>query len=121
MRRNHFFERNQAKVEAAVAAAITDYAAQGAIIVEFRIPNLEYGLATIFAIDPASSTVYHDVSLHKGLTTHFEPDVVVVFVALRKVAGAARVLHRRQGSAGPSQASSPPLGGADRRKAGGVI
>ncbi len=73
--RNHFFEHNQEDVEAAVEAAIRDLAAAGAKVVEFRIPNLEYGLAAIFAIELASSTAYHDLSLRNGLTPHFQPDV----------------------------------------------
>jgi aspartyl-tRNA(Asn)/glutamyl-tRNA(Gln) amidotransferase subunit A len=73
--RNHFFEHNQEDVERAVEAAIGDFAAQGAEIVEFRIPNLEFGLAAIYAIELASSTAYHDAALRKGLTAHFTPDV----------------------------------------------
>jgi aspartyl-tRNA(Asn)/glutamyl-tRNA(Gln) amidotransferase subunit A len=73
--RNHFFDRNQDEVKEAVEAAIYDFAAQGATVVDFRIPNLEYGLGAIFAIELASSTAYHDVSLRKGLTPHFQPDV----------------------------------------------
>jgi aspartyl-tRNA(Asn)/glutamyl-tRNA(Gln) amidotransferase subunit A len=73
--RNHFFERNQDEVERAVEDAIADFASKGARIVEFRIPNLQYGLAAIFAIELASSTAYHDVSLRKRLTPHFQPDV----------------------------------------------
>jgi aspartyl-tRNA(Asn)/glutamyl-tRNA(Gln) amidotransferase subunit A len=73
--RNHFFEHNQEDVEAAVEAAIGDLAAAGAKVVEFRLPNLEYGLAAIFAIELASSTAYHDLSLRDGLTPHFQPDV----------------------------------------------
>jgi aspartyl-tRNA(Asn)/glutamyl-tRNA(Gln) amidotransferase subunit A len=73
--RNHFFERNHEDVERAVEQAIVDFSEQGAKIVDFRIPNLQYGLAAIFAIELASSTAYHDVSLRKGLTAHFQPDV----------------------------------------------
>jgi len=73
--RNHFFERNQEEVEQAVEQSIDDLAAHGAKIVEFRIPNLQYGLGAIFAIELSSSTAYHDVSLRKGLTPHFQPDV----------------------------------------------
>jgi len=73
--RNHFFEHIQEDVEAAVEAAIHDLAAAGAKVVEFRIPNLEYGLAAIFAIELASSTAYHDLSLRDGLPAHFQPDV----------------------------------------------
>ncbi len=73
--RNHFFERNQVDVERAVERAISDLAAAGARIVEFEIPLLEYGLGAIFAIELASSTAYHDVSLRAGRTPHYQPDV----------------------------------------------
>jgi aspartyl-tRNA(Asn)/glutamyl-tRNA(Gln) amidotransferase subunit A len=73
--RNHFFERNHEDVEKAVEQSISDLASQGAKVSEFRIPNLQYGLAAIFAIELASSTAYHDVSLRKGLTPHFQKDV----------------------------------------------
>jgi aspartyl-tRNA(Asn)/glutamyl-tRNA(Gln) amidotransferase subunit A len=73
--RNHFFERNQAEVKQAVEAAIYDLAALGAQVVEFKLPNLEYGLAAIFAIELASSTAYHDGSLRAGRVQHFTPDV----------------------------------------------
>ena len=73
--RNHFFERNQPDVERAVEQAITDLAAQGATVREFEIPLLEYGLGAIFAIELASSTAYHDVSLRAGRTGHYKPDV----------------------------------------------
>ncbi|MFN0313942.1 MAG: amidase [Burkholderiales bacterium] len=86
--RNHFFERNQKDVEQAVETAIRDFSAQGAAIVDFRIPNLEYGLGAIFAIELASSTAYHDVSLRKGLTPHFQPDVRTLVEIGRFVTGA---------------------------------
>jgi aspartyl-tRNA(Asn)/glutamyl-tRNA(Gln) amidotransferase subunit A len=73
--RNHFFERNQPDVEAAVELAIDDFAAQGASVREFNIPLLEYGLGAIFAIELASSTAYHDASLRAGRTKDFQPDV----------------------------------------------
>ena len=73
--RNHFFERNQPEVEQAVERAIDFYAAQGAELIEFRIPNLRYGLAAIYAIELASSTAYHDQSLHAGRVSQFTPDV----------------------------------------------
>jgi aspartyl-tRNA(Asn)/glutamyl-tRNA(Gln) amidotransferase subunit A len=73
--RNHFFERNQEDVERAVEGAISDLAGAGARIVEFEIPLLEYGLGAIFAIELASSTAYHDVSLRAGRTPHYQPDV----------------------------------------------
>lgn len=73
--RNHFFERNDVDVEAAVESAIFDLAAAGATIHEFEIPRLQYGLAAIFAIELASSTAYHDMSLRAGRVTHYTPDV----------------------------------------------
>ena len=85
--RNYFFERNQEEVEQAVEQSIDDLAAQGARIVEFRIPNLQYGLGAIFAIELSSSTAYHDVSLRKGLTPHFQPDVRMLVELGRFVTG----------------------------------
>jgi aspartyl-tRNA(Asn)/glutamyl-tRNA(Gln) amidotransferase subunit A len=73
--RNHFFERNQTDVGRAVEQAIVDLSAAGACIVEFKLPLLEYGLGAIFAIELASSTAYHDVSLRAGRTPHYQPDV----------------------------------------------
>jgi aspartyl-tRNA(Asn)/glutamyl-tRNA(Gln) amidotransferase subunit A len=73
--RNHFFEGNDADVEAAVEKAIDDLAAAGASVHEFRIPRLEYGLAAIFAIELASSTAYHDTSLRAGRVPGYTPDV----------------------------------------------
>ena len=73
--RNHFFERNDVDVEHAVEQAIADLATQGATVHEFRLPLLDYGLGAIFAIELASSTAYHDVSLRAGRTAHFQPDV----------------------------------------------
>src|SRR5689334_15845698 len=85
--RNHFFERNQEEVERAVEDAIADFASKGARIVEFRIPNLQYGLGAIFAIELASSTAYHDVSLRNGLTPHFQRDVRTLVELGRFVTG----------------------------------
>jgi aspartyl-tRNA(Asn)/glutamyl-tRNA(Gln) amidotransferase subunit A len=73
--RNHFFGRNQEAVEAAVETAITDLGRAGASIVDFQLPNLDYGLAAIFAIELASSTAYHDRALQAGRTVHYNPDV----------------------------------------------
>jgi aspartyl-tRNA(Asn)/glutamyl-tRNA(Gln) amidotransferase subunit A len=73
--RNHFFGRNQVDVENAVEQAMSDLAAQGMRVHEFQVPNLEYGLGAIFAVELESSTAYHDVSLRAGKTQHFEPDV----------------------------------------------
>jgi aspartyl-tRNA(Asn)/glutamyl-tRNA(Gln) amidotransferase subunit A len=73
--RNHFFEDNQEDVRRAVETAIDDLVGQGATVVDFTIPNLAYGLAAIFAIELASSTAYHDVSLRAGRVRHYTPDV----------------------------------------------
>lgn len=73
--RNYFFEGNQPDVERAVEQAISDFASRGARIVEFRLPNLEYGLGAIYAIELASSTAYHDQSLRHRRSDAFTPDV----------------------------------------------
>jgi aspartyl-tRNA(Asn)/glutamyl-tRNA(Gln) amidotransferase subunit A len=73
--RNHFFGRNQPAVETAVERALAALADAGAAIVEFELPNLEYGLAAIYAIELASSTAYHDSALRAGRTVHYAKDV----------------------------------------------
>lgn len=73
--RNHFFDANQPAVDSAVEAAIAWFARSGAQVQEARIPNLQYGLGAIFAIELASSTAYHDASLRAGRTAGFAPDV----------------------------------------------
>jgi aspartyl-tRNA(Asn)/glutamyl-tRNA(Gln) amidotransferase subunit A len=73
--RNHFFERNQPAVDAAIETAIVELARAGAEIVEFRLPNLQLGLAAIWAIELASSTAYHDRRLQTGMTAHYSADV----------------------------------------------
>jgi aspartyl-tRNA(Asn)/glutamyl-tRNA(Gln) amidotransferase subunit A len=44
-------------------------------VVDFDMPLLEHGLGAIFAIELASSTAYHDVSLREHRTLQFQPDV----------------------------------------------
>jgi aspartyl-tRNA(Asn)/glutamyl-tRNA(Gln) amidotransferase subunit A len=73
--RNHFFGRNQAAVDEAIEAAIIDLSRLGASIVEFQLPNLDYGLGAILAIELASSTAYHDRALREGRTAHYAKDV----------------------------------------------
>ena len=73
--RNHFFDRNHPDVERAVEQAIADLAAAGAVVSDFEVPLLEYGLGAIFAIELASSTAYHDVSLRAGRVPQFQTDV----------------------------------------------
>lgn len=86
--RNYFFGANQPAVEQAVETAIHDLAAAGAIIVDFRLPLLEYGLGAIFAIELASSAAYHDRSLRDGTVTRFAPDVRTLVEMGRLVTGA---------------------------------
>jgi aspartyl-tRNA(Asn)/glutamyl-tRNA(Gln) amidotransferase subunit A len=86
--RRHFFEGNQEDVEHSVERAIDDLAEQGARIVEFDMPLLEYGLGAIFAIELASSTAYHDVSLREHRTAQFQPDVRSLVEIGRFVTGA---------------------------------
>jgi len=85
--RNHFFERNEADVETAVERAIGEFATAGATVKEVAISNLRYGLGAIFAIELASSTAYHDVSLQAGHTAHYQPDVRALVEIGRFVTG----------------------------------
>ena len=73
--RNHFFGENDSEVEAAVENAIEELAGLASGLVEFEIPNLQYGLGAIFTIELASSSCYHDRSLKAGLQRGFQPDV----------------------------------------------
>ena len=73
--RNHFFDRNDSEVESAVEGAIEELAELSAGVVEFNVPNLQYGLGAIFTIELASSSCYHDRSLKAGLQRGFQPDV----------------------------------------------
>jgi aspartyl-tRNA(Asn)/glutamyl-tRNA(Gln) amidotransferase subunit A len=52
------------------------------------MPLLEYGLGAIFAIELASSTAYHDVSLREHRTRQFQPDVRSLVEIGRFVTGA---------------------------------
>jgi aspartyl-tRNA(Asn)/glutamyl-tRNA(Gln) amidotransferase subunit A len=52
------------------------------------VPNLEYGLGAIFAIELASSAAYHDVALRAGRTSHFTDDVRLLVEMGRLVTGA---------------------------------
>jgi aspartyl-tRNA(Asn)/glutamyl-tRNA(Gln) amidotransferase subunit A len=85
--RNHFFERNEADVDAAIEQAIEALAAAGAKIRELSIPNLRYGLGAIFAIELSSSTAYHDASLRAGRVEHYQPDVRTLVEIGRMVTG----------------------------------
>lgn len=86
--RNHFFGRNHPDVEDAVEQAIAWFGAEGAILSDVTLPNLEYGLGAIFAIELASSAAYHDVRLRNGQAQHFAPDVRMLVEMGRLVTGA---------------------------------
>jgi aspartyl-tRNA(Asn)/glutamyl-tRNA(Gln) amidotransferase subunit A len=73
--RNHFFGANEAEVEARVEQAIADLAMCGAQVIDFEVPNLQYGLGAIFAIELASSSAYHDRGLQRGATAAMADDV----------------------------------------------
>ena len=73
--RNHFFGENDSEVEAAVESAVEELAGLASGLVEFEIPNLQYGLGAIFTIELASSSCYHDRSIEAGLQRGFQPDV----------------------------------------------
>ena len=130
--RNHFFDRNQPDVDAAVEDAIRWFAAQGASIREVRLPNLEYGLGAIFAIELASSAAYHDLALQDGRTRHYTHDVRSLVEMGRLVSGAdllkaeqfrrvlmgdfARVLQEADIILGPTEpVTAPPIGAATVR------
>ena len=55
--------------------AIGQLSELGGKVIEFEVPNLEYGLAAIFAILLASSTAWHDPALAAGMTTNYQSDV----------------------------------------------
>lgn len=86
--RNHFFGRNEVEVEAKVESAIADLAALGATIVDFEVPNLDYGLGAIFAIELASSAAFHDRGMQTGATSAMADDVRTLIDIGRLVSGA---------------------------------
>lgn len=73
--RNHFFQGVVPEVADAVEESITALAKAGAMISEFEVPDLAYGLGAIFAVELASSTNYHDQRLRNGQVEKFAPDV----------------------------------------------
>jgi len=85
--RNHFFGRNHPAVEQAVEEAIRWFSAQGAPVHDVTVPNLDYGLGAIFAIELASSTAYHDISLRHGRTEDYTADVRLLVELGRFVTG----------------------------------
>ncbi|MFK7860074.1 MAG: amidase [Granulosicoccus sp.] len=73
--RNHFFQGVLPEVLSAVEDSIDHLAKAGAIICEFEVPDLAYGLGAIFAIELASSTNYHDQRLRSDEVEQLAPDV----------------------------------------------
>jgi len=73
--RNHFFEGIVADVADAVENMIVEAGKAGAVVSEFEVPDLAYGLGAIFAIELASSTNYHDQRLRSGEVEQLAPDV----------------------------------------------
>ena len=86
--RNHFFGRNHPDVDSAVETAIAWFGRHGAAIHDVTLPNLDYGLGAIFAIELASSAAYHDVALRTRRTPHFTTDVRLLVEMGRLVTGA---------------------------------
>ncbi|ANA34786.1 MULTISPECIES: amidase [Burkholderiaceae] len=93
--RNHFFGRNEVEVERLVDAAIADLQALGARTVDFEIPNLQYGLGAIFAIELASSAAWHDKGLQSGATADMADDVRTL-VEIGRLVTAADYLKAEQ-------------------------
>ncbi|HVE06396.1 MAG TPA: amidase [Paraburkholderia sp.] len=93
--RNHFFGANEADVEARVEQAIMDLAALGASIVEFEVPNLQYGLGAIYAIELASSSAYHDLGLQRRASEAMTDDVRTL-VEIGRLVTAADYLKAEQ-------------------------
>jgi aspartyl-tRNA(Asn)/glutamyl-tRNA(Gln) amidotransferase subunit A len=93
--RNHFFGTNEVDVEVRVEAAIADLAALGAQIIEFEVPNLQYGLGAIYAIELASSSAYHDQGLQRRATAAMNDDVRTL-VEIGRMVTAADYLKAEQ-------------------------
>jgi aspartyl-tRNA(Asn)/glutamyl-tRNA(Gln) amidotransferase subunit A len=127
--RNHFFDNNQPDIDVAVEDAIRWFSAQGASVREVRLPNLQYGLGAIFAIELASSAAYHDLALQDGRTRHYTKDVRSLVEMGRLVSGAdllkaeqfrrllmsdfSRVLQEADIILGPTEpVTAPPIGAA---------
>ncbi len=85
--RNHFFEALDPQVERAVEATIALLGRLGATIVEFEVPELEYGLGAIFAIELSSSTAYHLPHLSAGRVDTYAQDVRLLVEMGRLVTG----------------------------------
>ncbi|MEM9221893.1 MAG: amidase [Pseudomonadota bacterium] len=85
--RNHFFDGITPGVAAEVERTINALSAAGAQVTEFTVPALSVGLGAIFAIELASSTVFHDARLRRGEVSNFSPDVRLLVEMGRFVTG----------------------------------
>jgi aspartyl-tRNA(Asn)/glutamyl-tRNA(Gln) amidotransferase subunit A len=135
--RNHFFGRNHADVDAALERAIGWFAAQGAHVEDVTMPDLEYALGAIFAVELASSAAYHDAALRSGTVEHFTDDVRLLVQMGRLVTGAdlvkaeqfrhrliadfARLFQTADIIIGPTEpVTAPPIGAKTVEVAGGT-
>ncbi|AJY51623.1 MULTISPECIES: amidase [Halomonadaceae] len=93
--RNHFSERISADVADNFATVQEWLKHKGVEIQEFDVPNLDYGLGAIFAIELASSSAYHEQALQSGLTSGFQSDVRDL-VEMGRLVSAVDYLHAEQ-------------------------
>jgi aspartyl-tRNA(Asn)/glutamyl-tRNA(Gln) amidotransferase subunit A len=93
--RNHFTERLSTDVAASFNKALVWLEQKGVEIHEFDVPNLDYGLGAIFAIELASSSAYHEHAIQSGLTKGFQPDVRDL-VEMGRLVSAVDYLHAEQ-------------------------
>jgi aspartyl-tRNA(Asn)/glutamyl-tRNA(Gln) amidotransferase subunit A len=93
--RNHFSERLSTDVTASFDKALIWLKQKGVEIHEFDVPNLDYGLGAIFAIELASSSAYHEHAIQRGLTRGFNPDVRDL-VEMGRLVSAVDYLHAEQ-------------------------
>ena len=85
--RNHFFDALETDISGKIENAIDQFSNLGCKVTEFEIPNLQYGLAAIFAIELASSTAWHDPALLAGMTADYQSDVQTLVEIGRFVTG----------------------------------
>lgn len=73
--RNHFSEQVATDVSASFDESLTWAQAQGAKLREFEVPDLEYGLGAIFAIELASASAQFDTLVQSGKSAELTEDV----------------------------------------------
>lgn len=74
--REHFYERLEAGVEAAVRQALRELEGLGARLEEISIPHIRYSLAAILTIELASATAWHERYLRDaGSRARYTPEV----------------------------------------------